>query len=194
MPANPKQPYTNLANWMASRSGLIDQLGNADDGEPWLVFNQPPDSNDSFPRIVWSVPEHGHSQTVLVERWDKHEDRVRFNLYLPHGFSYFGDLSREIDELFNAWWREQLDHVLWKVQGMRRLGPWFDTIVPKLTTDRGPVQRVFSDWLFRYALKQDDFEPPTDTDRWVLDCNTGVRMLLDCDADDRLILDPQKVS
>lgn len=148
-----QQPYKTLRDTIFAEAGLLSLLATDANGNPWAAFNQPPDSDDRFPKFIWEVVAGASDQGVQVEPYDKHEDRLQFSIWIADP-ELMMDLTRAVNVLESRWLAGGMNSSHWVCNGLHKRTTWLEVIWDNKLIDGMKLFQYTSDWEYRFYRRQ----------------------------------------
>jgi hypothetical protein len=148
-----QQPLDMLGDTIHAQAGLIALLATDSAGNPWACFDEPPDNDDNFPKFIWELPAQASDPGILVEQYDKHQDRLQFSIWTPDTTA-IQDIIRAVNVLQGAWYEGAMNTTHWVCTGLHKLTPWAEIEWRSKLIDGQPLLQYTSDWLFKVNRRQ----------------------------------------
>lgn len=152
-----QQPYKTLRDAIHAQPGLIAMLAKDGDdpneGDPWAVFNQSPDSDDRFPKLIWESLGVGGDIDMDVERHLKRDDSLQFSIWTSDPEAVY-DIAAAVDPLEEYWLGGSMDSEHWVCRGINKTSRWQRIEWNGNLIEGMTLYQYVSDWRYRYNRRQ----------------------------------------
>lgn len=148
-----EEPYESWASAISSIAGLLPLLAEDAEGSRWCVFNEPPDSDKNFPKLIWDDLTLGKGSPVDVETYDAQDITFQVSLVIQEGKDPRTILNL-VDRMESAWYGGAMDTDHWKILSIRRPGGWQRVDWEQRLVEGHALVQYTADFIYRFNRKQ----------------------------------------